>query len=59
MIHKQKTMQKQQLNKLNNKLKLFKKLAISVGYVWTFTFLCSALFRDEIINLICVLGHCM
>ena len=51
MIHKQKTMQKQQLNKLNNKLKLFKKLVIGVGYVWTLTFLCSALFREEIHNL--------
>ena len=51
MIHKQKTMQKQQLNKWNNQLKLFKKLVIGVGYVWTLTFLCSALFREEIHNL--------
>lgn len=51
MIHKQKTMQKQQLNRLNNQRKLFKKLVIGVGYVWTLTFLCSALFREEIHNL--------
>lgn len=35
----------------NKRLKLFKKLVITVGYVWTLTFLCSALFREEIRNL--------
>lgn len=51
MTHKLQKMQKQQLNRLNNQLKLFKKLVIGVGYVWTLTFLCSALFREEIHNL--------
>ena len=35
----------------NKKLKLFKKLVIGVGYVWTLAFLCSALFREEKRNL--------
>ena len=47
-----KIMKMQQSNhSKNNKLELFKKLVIGVGYVWTLTFLCSALFREEIHNL--------
>ena len=51
MTHKLKKMQNLQSNSLNNQFKLFKKLVITVGYVWTLTFLCSALFREEIRNL--------
>ena len=51
MIHKLKKMQKLQINSLNSRFKLFKKLVIGVGYVWTSAFLCSALFREEIRNL--------